>query len=221
MLGQEQILVKEWLEKQPFGPGQKAWEPLLGMIEELGELSRAQLKAHQKIRGTQEEHDDKAKDSIGDLTVFILGFCNTIGLEVKYCQIVVNLSDTFHSPQDCIFQISKRIGALADYWSDVGGSAKELAVTAQLVGEAITWMFNYCRCRNWSFQTCVDMAINEIQGRDWNANPQDGKTTPLKQPYSYCIGPELCGSCENCLRAQGDVDCDDIEVSIGDYEGNI
>lgn len=50
--------------------------PLLGIAEEVGELCHAVLKQHQGIRGSYEDHDQKIRDAVGDILVFLLDFCN-------------------------------------------------------------------------------------------------------------------------------------------------
>lgn len=56
---------------------------LLGVAEEFGELCHAHLKAEQGIRGTQEEHDAAAKDSIGDMMVYMADYCNRRGWSLQ------------------------------------------------------------------------------------------------------------------------------------------
>lgn len=55
------------------------YRPLIGMMEELGELAHAHLKQEQKIRGTAAEHEAAAKDAIGDLILYLLDYCNGRG----------------------------------------------------------------------------------------------------------------------------------------------
>lgn len=58
--------------------GERSWQdPFMGMVEELGELAHAKLKQKQGIRGTYEEHESAAKDSVGDFMIYLSDFCNT------------------------------------------------------------------------------------------------------------------------------------------------
>ncbi len=66
-------------------PNAKRWEPLLGMGEELGELDHAFLKAHQGIRGTQDEHYREMQDAIGDIVVYMCHFCSLNNLNLAEC----------------------------------------------------------------------------------------------------------------------------------------
>jgi chromosome segregation ATPase len=74
----------EWSQRQ-FGE-QPSVNALLGAMEELGELSHAHLKRLQGIRGSFEELTAKAKDAVGDITVFLADYCSKEGFD--YQQIV-------------------------------------------------------------------------------------------------------------------------------------
>lgn len=64
-------------------PGREAYYPLLGAVEELGELAHAHLKGIQGIRGTKEEHDAKAKDAVGDTIIFLADYCSAKGFDLQ------------------------------------------------------------------------------------------------------------------------------------------
>lgn len=78
-----QLEVKEWQDKE--FPKQEAWEPLIGIQEELGELAHAHLKQHQKIRGSPAELEEKARDAVGDMVIYIAGYCNARGFNLPMC----------------------------------------------------------------------------------------------------------------------------------------
>ena len=56
-----------------FGPPSVV-ESLIGVTEELGELSHAYLKNRQGIR-LNENHEEKMKDAVGDLLIYLIAFC--------------------------------------------------------------------------------------------------------------------------------------------------
>lgn len=58
------------------------WMPLLGIMEEVGELAHAHLKQAQGIR-TSENHDDNAKDAIGDVVIFLADYCSARGYDFE------------------------------------------------------------------------------------------------------------------------------------------
>lgn len=66
-------------------PNAKNYQPLLGIVEEVGELSHSHLKMEQGIRGTKEEHKLKIKDAIGDIVIFLAGYCNINNINLDSC----------------------------------------------------------------------------------------------------------------------------------------
>lgn len=62
-------------------PNALPWEFLLGQQEELGELSHAFLKQSQGIR-MNEPHKEKMVDAIGDLIIYLAGFCNAVQIDL-------------------------------------------------------------------------------------------------------------------------------------------
>ncbi|MBW3545454.1 MAG: hypothetical protein KY428_07645 [Bacteroidetes bacterium] len=77
---------REWVMRN-FGVSRpnatEFWKPVLGVMEELGELSHALLKRSQGIRGSYEEHTEKAKDAIADATVFLADVCSALGFDYQ------------------------------------------------------------------------------------------------------------------------------------------
>lgn len=59
-----------------------AWQPLLGLVEEVGELSHAYLKRAQGIR-TNEDHNAQIRDAVGDILIYLLDFCNAEGVDAQ------------------------------------------------------------------------------------------------------------------------------------------
>jgi NTP pyrophosphatase (non-canonical NTP hydrolase) len=82
---QQQI---EWLKHNfpEYGPDKAYWA-LLGIVEEVGELARSYHKKEEGIRGTPEEHDEKMRDAVGDIMLFLLSFCYAKGWD---CEDIVN-----------------------------------------------------------------------------------------------------------------------------------
>jgi len=90
-LDEVQGLHRRWLDHNFPGqtgtewPGGRGWEPLLGVVEEVGELAHAHLKAAQGIRGTREELLAEAVDAVGDVVIYLLSYCNATGLNLGAC----------------------------------------------------------------------------------------------------------------------------------------
>lgn len=80
MLRKMQKEQKEWSLKN-FGH-QPAWAPLLGAVEEIGELSHAHLKEYQGIRN-KEQHDLAAQDAVADAIIYLMDYCNCRGWDME------------------------------------------------------------------------------------------------------------------------------------------
>lgn len=75
---QEEHLV--W-QKENFGYTSSE-DYLLGVAEEVGELCHAFLKRKQRIRNN-EPHEENIYDSIGDIIIFLSGFCNNMNISLE------------------------------------------------------------------------------------------------------------------------------------------
>lgn len=65
-------------------PGTEPWELILGIQEEVGELSHAYLKRHQGIR-KNEDHDEAIQDAVGDIFIYLANFCTISHLDLEAC----------------------------------------------------------------------------------------------------------------------------------------
>jgi hypothetical protein len=68
MLKQLQKEIGEWRSKN--FPNTEKWEPLVGIMEELGELSHAHLKQFQNIRNN-EDHEAKKRMQLEIFSFFL------------------------------------------------------------------------------------------------------------------------------------------------------
>jgi len=68
-------------------PDQKPHEPLLGIVEEVGELSHAHLKSDQGIREGASGVDSflQRADALGDIFIYMLSYCNANNLRLEVC----------------------------------------------------------------------------------------------------------------------------------------
>ena len=71
---------KVWVAAN-FG-ARPAWHPLLGAVEELGELAHAHLKEQQGIRKT-ENHIENAKDAVADTIIYLSDYCSARGFDLQ------------------------------------------------------------------------------------------------------------------------------------------
>jgi len=70
----------EWV-KRNFGD-RPSWWPLLGAVEELGELAHAFLKREQGIR-ISEPHTENIKDAVADTVIYLADFCQAEGIDMQ------------------------------------------------------------------------------------------------------------------------------------------
>lgn len=63
-------------------PERTTWMPLLGVMEELGELAHAHLKQAQGIR-THEDHNELARDAVADIVIFLADYCSARGFDLE------------------------------------------------------------------------------------------------------------------------------------------
>lgn len=75
----------QWV-KHNFGD-RPAWQPLMGITEEFGELAEAIgwlnhsfLKYNQRIR-REENHIENMKDAVGDIVIYLADFCTAMGFD--------------------------------------------------------------------------------------------------------------------------------------------
>ena len=76
---------REWVTKN-FGIPcpERINQPILGAVEELGKLARAQLKYEQGIRGYDKHRYFKEfADSIGDIVIYLTDACSCNGLSFE------------------------------------------------------------------------------------------------------------------------------------------
>jgi NTP pyrophosphatase (non-canonical NTP hydrolase) len=85
-----QVAVNEWARRNfpKSGTVEKAYRPLLGMGEEIGEVMHAHLKSEQGIRESARRQEgstqlDEIKDGLGDVLIFMLDYCNHLGISLS------------------------------------------------------------------------------------------------------------------------------------------
>ncbi len=74
--------VEQWVNHN--FPGRPMHQPMLGLMEELGELAHAVNKREQKVR-LNEDHDAAIVDAVGDICIYLMDFCNAEGIDLDTC----------------------------------------------------------------------------------------------------------------------------------------
>ena len=79
-LRQLQAEQRPWVEHN-YGDRPAYW-PLLGAVEELGELAHAHLKQEQGIR-TNEDHAAAKRDGVADIVIYLADYCSAEGIDMQ------------------------------------------------------------------------------------------------------------------------------------------
>ncbi len=77
--------VRSWAERNfdtPQCPTCRSALLLLGVMEELGEVARIELKRAQGIRFTDEEADEQTQAEVGDVLVYLANYCAKRGFSM-------------------------------------------------------------------------------------------------------------------------------------------
>lgn len=94
---------KLWAEKNFPGKG-RDYTTLLGVVEEVGELAHAHLKAAEGIRYSTGEARQLKADAIGDTIVFLAAYCDENGFDLQACVVTawnkVFMRDWVANPMD-------------------------------------------------------------------------------------------------------------------------
>lgn len=84
----QMLSIKEMQEEQCIWahknfPNNNRIHQLLGIVEEVGELSHAHLKMDQGIRGNNTEHYNAKIDALGDIFVYMMGYANKNDIDLE------------------------------------------------------------------------------------------------------------------------------------------
>jgi hypothetical protein len=175
-----------WCEKN-FGPiiptenGVKyAHQPLLGIIEELGELEEALIN-YDKLLSTHTfntiAYDSRVTnaviDAIGDIMIYKADYCRVLGINIEH---VTNIIYT-HAKQDITYAVL--VGKLCHAHlkmeqgirGDKIGHIKDIIEYLKLIYSRlciICWKYNI------DFDQCIEVTWKKVQNRDWNKNKVNG-----------------------------------------------
>jgi NTP pyrophosphatase (non-canonical NTP hydrolase) len=157
-------------------PNNSPADPFYGIVEEVGELSHAILKARQGIRGTKAEHEAAERDAIGDIVIYLADFAGRNELELEdgvngesFAELdadapeLAEFSD--HSDSDrCFRTLVQCMSALSHRPSNLDA------------GDTLDALAAYCHHRGWSLAEIVTETWGTVSRRDWTANAANGQT---------------------------------------------
>lgn len=88
-------------------PNAQPYQPLLGALEELGELSHAHLKMEQGIRGSFRDHQLKKIDAVGDIVIYLIHYCLLNGIAFS-----TTLENTWNYVKERNWVVNKENGVM-------------------------------------------------------------------------------------------------------------
>ncbi len=158
-------------ERPPHGP-------LLGLVEEVGELAHSQLKKEQGIRGTSEEHDIAMKDAVADITIFFADYCSAVDWDMSDVLHVESFRGLQHNnsrvtwinePWRLVLRMSKFVGKIAAAFDEHDGQAGRHA-SYLLFG----YLASFCHIHGWDMQAIVEETWRNVSKRDFKQYPRTG-----------------------------------------------
>jgi len=164
---------KPWVEHN--FDSRPEWHPLLGVIEEIGELCHAHLKSVQGIRGTPEEHQAKKRDSVGDIVIYLADFATATQDVLDEPHIDPILAE--ESSWRLLLHLSKWAGKASESFLLCGAASIPTCYILDVLQA-------YCYKENINFSDAVIDAWNLVKQRDWKKNKTTGTTTP-PEPNSH------------------------------------
>jgi hypothetical protein len=150
-------------------------ESILGVMEEIGELTHAHLKQLQGIRGTDEEHEHNAIDAIGDITVYLLGVMNAYNILPDPTWIPKWKDERPVDAAQALFLIAYCGGQIARGYAN-------RTHQGSYMDPLVYYLRCYCKFRHWDYDTIVTNTWEQVKQRDWQVNRDDG--TPRKKAPS-------------------------------------
>jgi NTP pyrophosphatase (non-canonical NTP hydrolase) len=178
--------VGEWCEKN-FGPivptdscVKYAHQPLLGIIEELGELEEA-IRYYDKIAvmhnlntvATDGRLLDSVVDAIGDVMIYKADYCRVLGINIEHVTERIYPKQLNEIPTFEI--IGKLCHAQLKMEQGIRGDRIEhLKMLISLLQTIYSRLCTICWERNIDFDYCIEVTWNKVKNRDWNKNKING-----------------------------------------------
>lgn len=167
-LSEIQAELKVWT-KYNFSQ-QESIMPIMGMIEELGELTHAHLKELQGIRKSDFLADKK--DAIADITIYLLNYFNCIDKDISLIEEAINAPHEGDTSNNIILNISHKLGVLSE--NQMYNKSK--VVDTQYLSYILFSLKEYSENIELDLLTIVNETWEQVKLRDWKKYPKDGRT---------------------------------------------
>jgi len=161
--------------------------PLLGAVEELGELDEHYTRWKNArdtgdLLGDKDTHHANTEDAVGDMMIYLADYCGRAGLNMAQCEIIGARS---HVTADPVINSAIEVGKLAHAHLKCAQGIRttedhEMARRTQ-VGRLIVWLRLFGRNSDMDFDGVVINTWEEVRKRDWKKDPAGagvGEDTP-------------------------------------------
>lgn len=156
-----QVELAPWTDAN-FGP-REAWHPLLGIVEEVGELEEAIDKAH---------YGD-IKDAIADTVIYMCDFANTMEFDLN--ELIVGKIPA--RPQSPTILVGKLAHSYLKKKQGIRGTPEEHDAAMK---ETLAELFH--SLSQWLFETYQENLLrvvadtwSKVKERNWKRNPKTGE----------------------------------------------
>lgn len=183
-------LIREHVDWEAYNfPKVGIFDQLMGIQEEIGELTHHYLKMKQDIRNN-EDHINEMKDAVGDATIYLLGAMHSLSIDKPYEIKILNKEE----PDKLILLIGCMGAHLNGSVLTEHGTSTLYAVT-KLVHGLKRWCFVF----GWDYEQIVTETWAKVKQRDWTKNRDTGvsPTSAIALLQEMDDGPlARCNSCK-------------------------
>jgi NTP pyrophosphatase (non-canonical NTP hydrolase) len=154
--------------------------PLLGLIEEVGELAHCFLKRSQKIRGFENPKvfEELAKDAIGDIGIYAAHFASIHNLNLDLDIIQSTCLKDYTSDR-------QRKTGINHFFLTILSNLTRLNPPMQYAFDLFLWsVANLALSEGFDMVSITIETWDSVKQRDWKANHHTGITVPDVKPQS-------------------------------------
>lgn len=150
-----------WREQPP-------WVPLLGIVEEVGELASSRV---------TDGGVASAADAVGDILVYLAHYCNDMDVSMQEAwdsRKAKNKMLRVGAFPKIVAQLGRLAHAHIKQYQGIRTNEDHDATRLAAVGDLMRFLDIYCSIHYMNMQQCMEETWTKVKQRDWVANPVDG-----------------------------------------------
>jgi len=150
--------------------------PIMGMIEELGELTHAHLKELQGIRKSDFLADKK--DAIADITIYLLNYFNCIDKDISLIENTILDKHIDDNNNFYILNINSQISKLSDIYVNDNFDYANVITESNIehCSYILYSLYEYAYNIELDLLTIINEVWETVKLRDWKLYPLNGRT---------------------------------------------